>query len=188
MTRPGGEILVICTGNVCRSPFIERRLRQLLGSTAIVVSSAGTEALVGAPMDEQAAAQLTATGGDPAGFVARQLEPELIARADLVLTATRRHRGAVAVMSPGALRCTFALGDFADLVGGLSRDDLDDEAPDERVRQVAELAARRRSAVAPRAATAVDIVDPYGRPNGVFVSMGRHVSELLPPAVRVLAY
>jgi protein-tyrosine phosphatase len=187
VTRPGGEILVVCTGNVCRSPFVERRLRHLLRSTEIVIGSAGTEALVGAPMDEQAAAQL-ASGGDPAGFVARQLEPDLVARADLVLTATRKHRGAVAVLSPGAMRRTFALGDFADLVAGLSEDDLDADAPHDRVRQVAELAARRRSVVAPRATAAVDIVDPYGRPHGVFVSMAGHVTELLRPVARVLAY
>ncbi len=188
VTRPGGEILVVCTGNVCRSPFIERRLQQLFRSTEIGVSSAGTEALVGAPMDERAAAQLTKAGGDPVGFVARQLEPDLIARADLVLAATRRHRGAIAVMSPGALRVTFALGDFADLVDGLSRYDLEEHAPHERVRQVAELAARRRSVVAPRAARTVDIVDPYGRPNAVFASMAGHIAEMLPSVARVLAY
>ena len=46
-----GSILVVCTGNVCRSPYIERRLRHELAGTGIEVTSAGTRALVGHDMD-----------------------------------------------------------------------------------------------------------------------------------------
>src|ERR1035437_4630017 len=100
------RILIVCTGNICRSPFIERLLqheldeRRSVSERGIVVRSAGTAALVGSSMDAQSAAQLVAHGGDASGFRARDLTPALVAESDLVLTATRAHRGKVALMSP----------------------------------------------------------------------------------------
>jgi protein-tyrosine phosphatase len=46
------SVLVICTGNICRSPTAERRLRQLLPDKKI--DSAGVGALVGHEADQQA--------------------------------------------------------------------------------------------------------------------------------------
>jgi len=140
------RVLIVCTGNICRSPFIERVLQarlddRLSGSgRGIAVRSAGTGALTGSEMDAQAAAQLVAHGGDPAGFRARDLTPELIAESDLVLTATRAHRGKVALMSPKALRRVFTFRDFADLVAGT---EVTMTPGDQRgwVRQVTETAA-----------------------------------------------
>ena len=43
------SILVICTGNICRSPIGERLLRKLLPSK--VINSAGTNAMVGYSAD-----------------------------------------------------------------------------------------------------------------------------------------
>ncbi|GMA87571.1 hypothetical protein GCM10025868_28210 [Angustibacter aerolatus] len=56
MSAPA-RVLVVCTGNVCRSPLVERLLRQRLGTDAVDVSSAGTQALVGEPMTDPAAAE-----------------------------------------------------------------------------------------------------------------------------------
>ena len=95
------EILVVCLGNVCRSPLAEQVLRmrfaELLGdgSPAVRVSSAGARALVGRPMDEHAAAELRRLGGDPEGFAATQLTAAAAGAADLVLTATRELRSRV---------------------------------------------------------------------------------------------
>ena len=51
------SILAVCTGNVCRSPAVERLLASKLGPT-VSVSSAGTHALVGHPISEPMAALL----------------------------------------------------------------------------------------------------------------------------------
>ena len=62
------RILIVCTGNICRSPFIERLLQCHLderrpgSERGIRVRSAGTGALTGSAMDERAAAQLVAYG------------------------------------------------------------------------------------------------------------------------------
>ncbi len=126
----------MCTGNICRSPFIERLLQRRLDDALpgsdrpVLVDSAGTNALTGWDMDEQAAAQLVAHGGNPEGFRARHLTAELIAGSDLVLTATREHRGLVAAMYPKALRQVFAFRDFADLVTGFDGRVTDTHAAD----------------------------------------------------------
>ena len=60
MTRELFSILAVCTGNVCRSPAVERLLASKLGPT-VRVSSAGTHALVGHPISEPMAALLLET-------------------------------------------------------------------------------------------------------------------------------
>jgi protein-tyrosine phosphatase len=182
----GGRILVVCTGNVCRSPFIERLLGRELAGLGIAVESAGTGALVGEPIDPSAADQVRAHGADPGNHVARQLTAGLIAEADLVLTATRRHRGEVAVMSPRALRYAFAWNDFAELVHAMSAEQLDQRGRGRNLRQVVAAVAARRGSVPPRSAPEVDIVDPYRQGPAAFDQMGREVMVSLPDVVRAL--
>ena len=192
------RILIVCTGNICRSPFIERLLQRRLDELqtggggdgrATVVRSAGTNALDGWAMDERAAAQLVAYGGDPAGFSARRLTPDLVAEYDLVLTATRAHRGKVAAMSPGALRRLFTFRDFADLVADIDRRGAGATGTDQRgwVHQVAEEAAARRGLNPPLDPGQADIVDPYGRQVRVFAAMAQQVVGSMPAVVRALA-
>lgn len=181
-----GRILVVCTGNVCRSPFIERVLRLKLAGLDIVVESAGTGALVGEPIDPCAAAQIRAHGADPGGYAARQITAGLIEEADLVLTATRRHRGEVAVISPRALRYAFAWNDFAELVRAMRAEELDGLSQEGGLRQVVAAVAARRGSVPPRSAQEVDIVDPYRQGRAVFEQMGEQVMAALPDVVRAL--
>jgi protein-tyrosine phosphatase len=189
------RILIVCTGNICRSPFIERLLQHRLdehrpgAAGRIRVRSAGTSALTGWAMDEQAAAQLVAHGGDPAGFSARGLTADLIAESDLVMTATRGHRGKVAAMQPKALRRVFTFGDFADLVTGIDgiRAPVAPSDPRVWVRRVTEQAAARRGLKPPLEPAQVDIVDPFGREEQVFAAMARQVDEFMPAVVRALA-
>ena len=189
------RILIVCTGNICRSPFIERLLQRQLderrprSDPGILVHSAGTGALTGWAMDERAAAQLVAHGGDPVGFSARDLTVALIAESDLVLTATRAHRGKVAAMHPKALRRVFAFCDFADLVAGIDGLSAPATPTDPRgwVRQVTEQAAASRGLNPPREPAHADIVDPFGREDEVFATMAQQIAEPLPAVVRALA-
>jgi protein-tyrosine phosphatase len=189
------RILIVCTGNICRSPFIERLLQVRLDESAIgtprrfLVHSAGTAAVTGSAMDERAAAQLEAHGGDPAGFRARDLTPTLIAKSDLVLTATRSHRSEVAMMYPKALRRVFTLGDFADLVEDAQRPNAVATEADSRqwVRLVADKTAARRGLNPPLERYLADIVDPFRREDEVFATMARQILRSLPAVVRALA-
>jgi len=189
------KILIVCTGNICRSPFIERLLQHRLDERrsgpdqAILVRSAGTSALTGWEMDDRAARQLIAYGGDPAGFKARDLTPELISWSDLVLTATRAHRGQVSAMYPKAMRQVFTFCDFADLVAGV--DGLSARVthvdPGVWVRQVTEDAAASRGLNPPLEPAQADIVDPFGREDGVFATMAQQIVASMPAVVRALA-
>src|SRR5688500_16845956 len=77
------DVLVVCEGNLCRSPLAERLLTSRLAGGEVRVASAGVHAVVGAPMDASAAAELTRLGlaarlwdlrwGDHEGDVAETL-------------------------------------------------------------------------------------------------------------------
>jgi protein-tyrosine phosphatase len=189
------RILIVCTGNICRSPFIERLLQHELdelrpgSEREVIVRSAGTAALVGQAMDPQAADLLRRYGGDASGFRARDLTPALIRESDLVLTATRAHRGQVAMMSPKVLRRVFTFRDFADLVAGVEAPTAAAAQTNSRVRvkQVTDSVAASRGLKPPLAPAAADVVDPYRREDEVFATMAQQVLGSLPDVVRALA-
>lgn len=77
----------MCTANISRSPYAERRASNLAGSTtAIEFASAGIPGYPGRPMDENMAKILCEHGGSPEGHVSRSLNWWMLATADLVLT------------------------------------------------------------------------------------------------------
>lgn len=184
------SILFVCTGNVCRSPLMERllatkldaRLGAAQNSRQLVLSSAGTHALGGQPMTDQAAGELVRLGGDPTSFVARQLTTVLVDDADLVVTATRAHRAEVVTLSPRATRYTFTVVELARLLRDL---ESSPSAADvrSRVMGIAASAGARRGFIRPGAADADDIVDPYGRASTIY----RQASDQIAPAVDALA-
>ena len=192
MSSSPARILTVCTGNICRSPFLERALQAELdrswGPGAVEVSSGGTGALRDHPMEDQARALLESKGYAADGFLARDLTPALVADADIVLTATRAHRGKVAMLHPKALRYVFAFREFADLVSGL--DDAQVHVPSasaqEHIVRVVALAAGQRGLRAPLSDAAADIVDPYRRPAQVFEDMTDQIMGSLPAVARAL--
>lgn len=178
--------MVVCTGNVCRSPYIERLLSVGLRGLDIEVSSAGTRALAGHPMEPGSARLLKGAGISTDDFVARQLTPVMLREADLVLTATREHRREVVQLEPKALRYAYAVDDFSDLVAAADlRHATFLEPPAASL--VVKLAARAqiaRGEVAPRVAEDSGIVDPFRQADSVFAAMARQVGEVLPLIVR----
>ncbi len=89
MTR----LLFVCTGNTCRSPLAEALTRLEAGkrSLQVIACSAGTMALQGAPASPWSAAAAARRGADLSQHQARPLDPELLARSDLVLAMTAAH-------------------------------------------------------------------------------------------------
>lgn len=171
------KILVVCTGNVCRSPLAERMLNayldQALGELRdrVLVASAGARALEGNPMDASSARELVRLGGDPDGFIARQLAASDLVGADLVLTASKSLRSRVLEQVPAALRRTFTLREFASLVRGV---------------EASSMAALVSQASRFRATAQVDdydVIDPIGASEQVH----RRVADVVDDAVRVIA-
>ena len=192
MSSTPARILTVCTGNICRSPFLERALQAELdrswGPGAVEVSSGGTGALPGHAMEDQARAHLESQGYAANGFLARDLTQSMVAEADIVLTATRAHRGKVAMLHPKALRYVFAFREFADLVSGLEDSvvQIPSDPAREHIVRVVALAAGQRGMRAPLSDAEADIVDPYRRPPQVFEDMTGQIMGSLPAVARAL--
>jgi protein-tyrosine phosphatase len=95
--RRGHRILVVCLGNICRSPTGEAALREAAHSAdvAIDVRSAGTgDWHLGQPPDGRMSAAARARGLELAG-VAEQVDAAMLADADLVLAMDRDNHAAL---------------------------------------------------------------------------------------------
>ncbi|HHQ4309063.1 TPA: protein tyrosine phosphatase [Serratia fonticola] len=92
------SILVVCIGNICRSPTGERLLKESLPE--IKISSAGLGALVGHSADEYAAEIAGQNDISLDGHIAKQLTSKLCREYDLILVMERKHIEAVCNIAP----------------------------------------------------------------------------------------
>lgn len=182
---PGFTVLLVCTGNICRSALAERLGRAYLGergdgaSAAVRLTSAGTRAVVGSTMHPDSALVLQGYGAEPGDFVARQLEEAHVREADLVLTMTRAHRDDVLARSPRALARTFTLREAADLLARLeSPPPAGSGVQEAGVVLVQALAAGRAHRSSGRDD---DVPDPVGKPLDAHAEAGELIAGALLP-------
>jgi protein-tyrosine phosphatase len=175
MSQEVFSILAVCTGNVCRSPAVERLLVNHLGPT-VSVSSAGTHALVGHPISDPIAALLLDGGYDPHSFEARRLSEQMLKEADLVLTMTRAQRGLVVELWPAAVRRTFTLREFARLLNWVDPAALPPASPAERLRAAIPLAAAARGRER-RVPDEDDVIDPFRLDSTVYAEAFVQISS-----------
>ncbi len=191
--RSDAELLIVCTGNVCRSPYLERRLRHELaaGWPALAerpdgVGSAGTRALVGRDMDPYSRELLAARQGDPGPFEARQLEASMTRAARLIVTMTRSQRTAVARLEPRSMRKTYPLLDLAALIPHLPASAPGPAAASgrgtwaERLDAVSAGLANLRGTVPPPAEDRSAVLDPIGRDRSAFAAMAAQIEATIP--------
>lgn len=159
------SILVICTGNICRSPMAEGLLRSVLdrrfAKAAPAVSSAGTIAQKGAdPMPEsvEAAREL---GVDIAEHRGRRLTVRMAEEADLLLCMAIEHRAALEG-EPGLGPRAFTLKELVRLLEILPHPDPD-AGPDGLTARVAAADLARREGAVP-VSMDEEIADPLGQP------------------------
>ncbi|EHA14316.1 low molecular weight protein-tyrosine-phosphatase [Halomonas sp. HAL1] len=112
------NILVVCIGNICRSPVAEAMLRAQLPDKQF--SSAGLGARVGEGVDPKARQLAEAARLKVAEHSASQLTLEMLQAADLILVMSDNQRRAVAEIAPEALGKTMRLGRWLD--NGKGRD------------------------------------------------------------------
>ena len=191
-TRAAGPVrlLTVCTGNICRSPYAAVLLREGLHWArpgAFEVTSAGTHALVGRPMEAGSTARLAARGLADDDFRARLLTHRLLLDQAVVLVMASEHRDLVIDEAPAAHRRTFTLRELARVLQQVGRDHdwrelLAAEGADDVVARWAALprvvaAHRRRLTRGDR-----DVVDPYRRGDAAFEEMAQQID----PAVRAI--
>jgi len=84
------SVTIVCLGNICRSPMadvvLSAKLEEAGLADRVEVTSSGTGGFhVGDPIDQRAAATLTAAGYDPSQHLVRKFEPARRSTYDLVL-------------------------------------------------------------------------------------------------------
>jgi len=101
-------ILVVCIGNICRSPMAEYFLKQEFPE--LHIESAGISGLTGHPADEKAQLCMQRLGMDMQSHIAKKLNAELIKKADLVLVMSQNQQKHIEQSWPFAKGKTFRLG------------------------------------------------------------------------------
>ena len=104
------SILIVCAGNICRSPTGEYLLKDKLTDSRIKVSSAGLTALVGNGAEATATSIALTNNIDMSAHKGRQLSSTLIAENDLILVMEERHLTDLLGKYPQARGKTFLLG------------------------------------------------------------------------------
>lgn len=113
------RLLFVCTANIGRSAYAERRAAQMLagsGERHVHVASAGVPGYPDQGMDPPMAAELRARGGDPLGHVSRMLTRDLLEQAHLVLTFEFAHRLRIAETWPDQEPKVFVVRRLADAI------------------------------------------------------------------------
>jgi protein-tyrosine phosphatase len=126
-------ILLVCTGNTCRSPMAEVLCRQMiadrvgckpdeLADHGVMVMSAGISAMMGARPSPEAVSVLAKMGLPLSDHESQPLTTQLIRHADIIWTMTQAHRQTIVSQWPEASSRTMVLShdqsDISDPIGG----------------------------------------------------------------------
>ena len=104
------HVLVVCTGNICRSPIAEALLKKKVEGSSITIESAGVAALVGHAADPLSTAVAEEHGLDLSSHVAKQLTRNMLLASDLVLALDEGHQNWISQRFPEFQGKTYKLG------------------------------------------------------------------------------
>lgn len=151
------------------------------GQPGIEVISGGTYAHSGEDMQPPMKRILKDYGADTQDFVAEQVTPEMIGRADLILAATRVHVEDMLDQVPDAQERMFTHPEFGRLLESVEREDIEKSVGEDAAvaDQLAGLVplldqARELNGTASRDD---DVVDPYMLPDAVYRETFRQIRE-----------
>lgn len=175
------KLLTVCTGNICRSPLAELLLRKHLDPSRFEITSAGTGALIDAPMPDPLLEIASRSGIEAAGDHRGQLlTPELIQESDLIFAMAREHRSHIVRMHPRANRYTFTLNEFARIARAIPDDELRESLTDRRniERAALQTLSELRGIVPPpESQDELDIRDPYRRELEVYEASASEIID-----------
>lgn len=102
------KLLVVCIGNICRSPYAAAEFTRLLPMAQ--VQSAGLNALVGFPADEPVQQLAREQGIDLSAHVAQALVPALVRGSELIFVMSQQQQDVLVTDYPEARGRVFRLG------------------------------------------------------------------------------
>jgi protein-tyrosine phosphatase len=105
------RILVVCIGNICRSPMAEGLLKRALPH--VQTTSAGLGALVGQGADPTAVRVMADVGVDITAHRARMITDSIAREADLILVMDEQQKAQIAKQYPYARGRVFRLAESA---------------------------------------------------------------------------
>lgn len=110
------NILVVCIGNICRSPMAEAQLKKALGdfkqNGCTAVNSAGIHAVIGHKADDTATQLMMAKGLDISQHRACQLNKQMVRKADIILVMELAQKMLIERQEPSAKGKVFRLGEW----------------------------------------------------------------------------
>lgn len=110
------KILIVCVGNICRSPMCEAILkhRVQMAKLPVSISSAGIAALEGKPADPIVQELLLEQEIDCSSHRARQLTLPMLLEAELVLVMEQGHRKEIEYKFPNVCGKVHRLGKWGE--------------------------------------------------------------------------
>lgn len=106
------NILVVCVGNICRSPILEALLKQQYPNKH--VESAGLSAVVGNGVDPKSQQVMTPYNIDMSHHIAKQIDEKLVKKADLIFTMSDGQTKWIEERWPHCRGKTFKIGHWND--------------------------------------------------------------------------
>jgi protein-tyrosine phosphatase len=161
------QVLVVCTGNICRSPMAEGFLKELFRLRAdqgerIEVSSAGTSGWDGSPATSEAVSAASEREADISEHRARRLAARHVEQADLVLGMTTDHAVAAIQLVPTAAARTFTLKELVQILEALPDHEAAESSNAQRLRDRVRQADELRIQGFEGNRFDLDVVDPIG--------------------------
>ena len=109
-------VLLVCTGNSCRSVMAEYLLKKFLGPRKnIKVLSAGTSVYVSMGASAETMAVLQKEGIDASMHRSQPLNKIMLKKADLILGMTKQHRDRILQLAPEVEKRVYLLREFANV-------------------------------------------------------------------------
>ncbi|WP_218689538.1 low molecular weight protein-tyrosine-phosphatase [Psychrobacter sp. BF1] len=106
------NILVVCVGNICRSPILEALLKEQYPNKH--VESAGLSAVVGNGVDPKSQQVMTPYNIDMSAHIAKQIDEKLVKKADLIFTMSDGQTKWIEERWPHCRGKTFKIGHWND--------------------------------------------------------------------------
>lgn len=153
------KVLMVCTGNLCRSPMAEGVFRHEVQQRGcdIEVASTGTWAHWGSPATPEAVEVLRARGIDLSGHQSRGLDPQELKEADVVVGMTSVHRREILQVAPEVEGKLILMKELVELA-------IEGDLPDSSEARLERLLGAPR----PQWRRALDLDDPIGKPIGAY--------------------